>query len=47
MNTEMFQKIVENRPAMVVVIIVTATAAVLSIATGFVVTYHLITMIGA
>lgn len=43
---EMIQKVLENRPAMIVIMIGAAAGAVISIAGGFLVTYNLVTMIG-
>ena len=47
MNNDCFQKIIENRPLMIVLMLVTAAGAIISIAGGFLVTYKLITFIGA
>ena len=46
MNNEMIQKVLENRPAMIVIMICAAVGAVVSIVGGFLMTYKLITFIG-
>jgi hypothetical protein len=47
MNNEAIQKILENRPAMIALILVTVPVVVASIAAGFLMTYRLVTLIGA
>jgi hypothetical protein len=44
---EQVQKLLDNRPAMIVLSICAAIGAVVSIAGGFLVTYNIVTMIGA
>jgi hypothetical protein len=44
---EQVQKLLDNRTAMIVLSIFAAIGAVVSIAGGFLVTYNIVTMIGA
>jgi len=44
---EQVQKLLENRPAMIVFCLCAAVGAVISIAGGFLLTYNVVTMIGA
>lgn len=47
MNKEAIEKILDNRPAMIVIMLCAAAGAVVSIAGGFWLTYKLVTFIGA
>jgi hypothetical protein len=44
---EQVQKLLENRPAMIVLCLCVAAGAVISIAGGFLLTYNVVTMVGA
>lgn len=44
---EQVQKLLENRPAMIVICLCVAAGAVISIAGGFLLTYNVVTMVGA
>jgi hypothetical protein len=46
MDNEMIQKVLENRPAMIVIMICAAVGAVATIAGGFLMTYKLLTFLG-
>jgi hypothetical protein len=47
MNNELIQKVLDNRPLMIVLMLGVAAGAIISIAGGFLVTYKLVTLIGA
>jgi hypothetical protein len=47
MDNEIVQKVLENRPLMIVLMLAIAAGAIVSIAGGFLMTYGLVTLIGA
>jgi hypothetical protein len=44
---DQIQKILDNRPAMIAICLCVAAGAVVSIAGGFLLTYNVVTMVGA
>jgi hypothetical protein len=45
-NKDAIQKVLENRPAMIVIMIVAAAGSVVAIVGGFLVTYKVLTFLG-